>query len=106
MTQSERFQPGRVNVAIMETHIQNWTRDFVKLIVENHCMPNPSYGVLRKPCCRSTSVFCSVESGVAALDFGMSDVVCYRCTVNGWLKKRQILKWRDIKARIMSQMTC
>ena len=31
-------------------HIPNWTRDFVKLIVENHCLPNTSYGVLRKPC--------------------------------------------------------
>ena len=57
---------------------QNWTRDFVKLIVDNHCMPNTSYGALRKPCGRSTSVFCSVESRVAALDFGMSDVVCDR----------------------------
>ena len=55
-------------------HIQNWTRGFVKLIVENHCLPNTSYGALRKPCGRSTSVFCSVESGVTALDFGMSDI--------------------------------
>ena len=54
--------------------IQNWTGDFVKLIVDNHCMPNTSYGALRKPCGRSTSVFCSVQSRVAALDFGMSDM--------------------------------
>lgn len=78
---------GNYGKKLLPTHIQNWTRDFVKLIVENHCMPNTSYGALRKPCGRSTSVFCSVESGVAALDFGMSDVVCDRCTVNGWLKK-------------------
>ena len=79
MTQSESFQPGRVNVAIMKRNyypstVQNWTRDFVKLIVGNHYMPNTSYGALMKPCGRSTSVFYSVESGFAALDFGMSDM--------------------------------
>ena len=29
-------------------HIQNWTRDFVELTVDNQCMPNTSYGALRK----------------------------------------------------------
>ena len=65
---------GNYGKKLLPTHIQNWTRDFVKLIVDNHCMPNPSYGALRKPCGRSTSVFCSVEFGFAALDFGMSDM--------------------------------
>ena len=60
---------GNYGKKLLPTNLQNWTRDFVKLIVDNHCMPNTSYGAHR-----CTSVFCSVESRVAALDFGMSEI--------------------------------
>ena len=65
---------GNYGKKLLPTHTQNWTRDFVKLIGDNHCMPNTSYGALRNSCGRSTSVFRIVESRVAALDFGMSEI--------------------------------
>ena len=66
---------GNYGKKLLPTHTQNWTRDFVKLIFDNHCMPSTSYGTLRKSYGRSgTSVFCSVESRVAALDFGMGEI--------------------------------
>ena len=37
---------GNYGKKLLPTHLQNWTRDFVKLIVDNHCMPNTSYGAL------------------------------------------------------------
>ena len=66
---------GNYGKKLLPTHLKNWTRDFVKLIVTTIvCPPHPTAHWLRKPCGRSTSVFCSVESRVAALDFGMSEI--------------------------------
>ena len=61
-------ESGNYGKKLLPTHIQNWTSDFVKLVVDNHCMPNLyyRYGVLRKPFGRSKSVFCGVESRAAA----------------------------------------
>ena len=73
---------GNYGKKLLPTHIQNWTSDFVKLIVDNHCMPNSSYGALRKPCGRSTSVFCGY---ISCCGFGFWykwNSVCDRCAVN------------------------
>ena len=79
-------ESGNHGKKLLPMRIQNWTSHFcavfIKLNVDNQYMPITSYGALRKPCDRSMKVFCTVESRVAALDFGMGDVVCDCCSLN------------------------
>ena len=96
---------------LLPTRIQNWTRNFCALIVKcsqptyaQYILLVTHWGTLWSVRTSISPALRSVASRALALDFGMADISFKRAVIQIASWGKQMLKRRDIEARIVHQM--